>query len=89
MKVLIEGYVITVRKTDDGKKSGFEFLTIGDGNYQRSKIMRIAGEVAKVSLTDKVRIEIIEQDYVDKKTGDIKSFWRKTETPIQPVQVAK
>ena len=89
MKVLIEGYVITARKGEGDKKGAFEFLIIGDGNYQRSNIMRIAGDVPKVSLTDKVRIEIIEQSYADKKTGDIKSFWRKTETPIQPVQVAK
>jgi len=85
MKVLVEGYVITVRKSDDGKKNGFEFLAVGDGNYQRSKVMNIAGENVKVSMTDKVRIEILEQEYIDKKTGVIRTFWRKTDVVPSPV----
>ena len=87
MKALIEGYVVTVRKSDDGKKNGFEFLTVGDGNYQRSKVMSIAGDGVKVSMSDKVRIEIFEQEYVDKKTGEIKMFWRKTDVAPSPVSL--
>jgi hypothetical protein len=89
MKALVEGYVITVRKSEDGKKSGFEFLSIGDGNYQRSKVMSIAGDGVKVSMTDKVRIEILEQEYIDKKTGEVKTFWRKTDVALSPVVVDK
>jgi hypothetical protein len=87
MKALVEGYVITVRKSEDGKKNGFEFLTIGDGAYQKSKVMSIAGDGVKVSMSDKVRIEILEQEYVDKKTGEIRTFWRKTDVAPSPVHV--
>lgn len=88
MKALVEGYVVTVQKPNPNRQNdrgGFEFLTLGDGAYQRSSIMRIAGDGVKVSMVDKVRIEIFEQDYVDKKTGEIKVFWRKTD--VAPVSV--
>lgn len=92
MKALVEGYVITVQKPNPDKQNdrgGFEFLTIGDGNYQRSKVMRIAGDGVKVSMSDKVRIEILEQEYTDKKTGEIRTFWRKTDVAPSPVVDAK
>lgn len=89
MRAIIEGYVITVQKPNSNKQNdrgGFEFLTLGDGAYQRSKIIRIAGDGVKASMSEKVRIEIIEQEYVDKKTGELKVFWRKTDAPVQVVK---
>jgi hypothetical protein len=92
MKAMVEGYVITIQKPNPNKqndKGGFEFLIIGDGQYQRSKVMRIAGDGVKVSMSEKVRLELMEREYADKKTGEIKIFWSKTETAPSPVVAGK
>lgn len=86
MKAIIEGYVLTVRKGDNGKSGSFEFLVIGDGGYQSSTIIRVVGDGVKPSLGDKLRIEIVSRKYVDKKSGQLLTYWRKTEMPPVPIK---
>lgn len=86
MKAIIEGYVVTVRKGENGKIGSFEFLVIGDGGYQPSTIIRVVGDGVKPSLVDKLRIEIVSSKYVDKKSGQIMTYWRKTETPAVSIK---
>lgn len=81
MRVTVEGYVITVRKIE-GKIGSFEFLVLGDGKYQQSSILRVVGDGIKPSLTEKVRIEIVQRQYIDKKTGKLNTYWRKADTPL-------
>lgn len=80
MKGVFEGYVITSKLPDasNSRDTGsFEFLVLGDGDRERSKIMRVAGNGVDVDFGRKISLSLSEQEYTDKKSGAVRTFWKK------------